>query len=223
MTDALGNVNVAPGYSSVDPTTNKELLASSIGWTQDGVQLAVGNGTLAVGTPLSRFDDGTFGPTGGGDTPDRVIGEVTGATDGTFTAASDHGLAAGDAVEFSDIAGGLTGVTAGTKYYVIATGLTATVFEVSATAGGSAVTISAGGTATATEVTASESANISGFLRRETDTGVAGDLPKYGNCVYRGTLKYDLIKAANGGNDLTSDQLTQLNARVDADRGFLIF
>ena len=223
MTDALGNVNVAPGGVTATPTNNNhELLASTVGWSQDGVTLAVGNGTLAVGTPIARFDDNTCGPLGG-DTPDRVVGTATGATDGTFTTTSAHGLAAGDAVQFSNIAGGLTGVSAGTTYYVIASGLTSTVFKVSATAGGSAVTISAGGTATVTEVTAAEGTDIIGFLRRETDTGVDGDIPKFGNVVYRGVLNYSLIKAANGNTDLTSDQLTQLNARVDSERGYLIF
>lgn len=72
----------------------------------------------------------------------------------TTTAASDlcttqatHGLAAGDTVEFETALGTAlpTGITAGTIYYVIATGLTTTAFEVSTTLGGGALNITSDG------------------------------------------------------------------------------
>lgn len=61
-----------------------------------------------------------------------------------------HGLTAGDAVVFSVSSGGSlpTGLVAGTTYYVIASGLTATAFEVSATPGGAAVNTSTAGSGT---------------------------------------------------------------------------
>jgi len=49
-----------------------------------------------------------------------------------------HGLVAGNAVMFRFLTGG-SGLVVGTTYYVIAAGLTANAFEVSATLGGSAV------------------------------------------------------------------------------------
>ncbi len=49
-----------------------------------------------------------------------------------------HGLIAGQTVKFVTLLGG-TGLTVGTTYYVIATGLTANAFEVSATSGGAAL------------------------------------------------------------------------------------
>ena len=53
-----------------------------------------------------------------------------------------HGLSAGDQVTISATQGSLPGgLTSGTTYYVIASGLTADVFKVSATSGGSAVDI----------------------------------------------------------------------------------
>lgn len=67
----------------------------------------------------------------------------------TLTAATNlvnltaHGLIAGDLVEFEEIAT-TTGLDAGTNYYVIATGLTANVFSVSATAGGGAIDLATG-------------------------------------------------------------------------------
>lgn len=57
----------------------------------------------------------------------------------TFTSAAAHGYSAGDMVRFSDFVD-ITGLTPGTTtYYVIASGLSATDFKVSATSGGSEV------------------------------------------------------------------------------------
>lgn len=64
----------------------------------------------------------------------------------TATASTDvfaltaHGYVAGNAVQFSALTGG-AGVTAGTTYYVIASGLTANAFKVSATSGGSTIDV----------------------------------------------------------------------------------
>ena len=53
-----------------------------------------------------------------------------------------HGLTAGDRVSFTTSGTLPTGITAGTSYYVIAAGLTADDFEISATQGGSAINTS---------------------------------------------------------------------------------
>lgn len=53
-----------------------------------------------------------------------------------------HGLVAGSPFKFSTTGALPTGVTAGTQYYVIATGITATTFQFSTTNGGSAVNTS---------------------------------------------------------------------------------
>ena len=53
-----------------------------------------------------------------------------------FTTAT-HGFVAGDGVIFSPLTTGGAGLVAGKRYYVIAAGLTTTVFAVSATPGGS--------------------------------------------------------------------------------------
>ena len=66
-------------------------------------------------------------------------GNITGvATTDVLTAASAHGFVANDQVTFTSITGG-AGLVVGTAYYVIAAGLTATNFEVSAAPGGAAV------------------------------------------------------------------------------------
>ncbi len=66
---------------------------------------------------------------------------VTIASPAVFTYTA-HGLAAGDIVIFATTGALPTGLTAGTTYYVIAAGLAADSFRVSATDGGSAVNTS---------------------------------------------------------------------------------
>lgn len=95
-------------------------------------------GAAAV-TDDGYFDtNGKFVPT---TEPGETLGNtasVTGeADDNTFTSTA-HGLTAGDKVQFTALTGG-TGLSTGTDYYVIAAGLTANAFRVSATAGGSEV------------------------------------------------------------------------------------
>jgi len=69
---------------------------------------------------------------------------ITLATDTiSYTA---HGLSAGDQVTYNNGGGtAATGLTSGTTYYVIASGLTANAFKVSATSGGAAVDITGAG------------------------------------------------------------------------------
>lgn len=79
------------------------------------------------------------------------------------------------------------------------------------------------GTGTYVAAASTATSGVVGFLRLETDTGVAGTtLPRMGDVVYTGVLKYSLIKAANANTDLTAGLLTSLGARVDTDRDFLI-
>lgn len=218
IVDAVGNVNVAPGFGVGPKTTNVELLGSEVGFTQDGVLLRVGNGTLAVGTALVRYEDDTFGPLG---SADRQV-----ATSVTFTDAGDlvttptaHNLEVGDEVQVASVTT-TTGISPATTYYV-KTVPSATTLTLSTTNGGSTLALTTNGTGGA--LTGLETAgDVVGFLRRQVYTGVAGDIPKYGNRVYQGTLKYNLIRAANGNAPLAAATLTGLGARVDTVRDFLI-
>jgi len=63
---------------------------------------------------------------------------VTIASPGVFTSVA-HGMTTNDTVIFNSSGALATGLSANTTYYVIATGLTDDVFQVSATLGGSAV------------------------------------------------------------------------------------
>lgn len=73
--------------------------------------------------------------------PPSTTVTVTIATPGVVSWTA-HGLPAGWPVKFSTSGALPTGITAGTVYYVIATGLTANTFQISATPGGSAVNTS---------------------------------------------------------------------------------
>ena len=74
-------------------------------------------------------------------------GTVTTTTASTdlFTLGSAHNFVAGDPVIFSGTNYAGSGITLGTTYYVIASGLTSTDFSVSATSGGSAINITTNG------------------------------------------------------------------------------
>jgi len=90
-----------------------------------------------TGTKLKRYDTTTS------DWIDVTSGTVT-MTIATPAVVSQtaHGLKAGSKITFSTTGALPTGVTAGTTYYVIATGLTADAFQFSTSAGGAAVNTS---------------------------------------------------------------------------------
>jgi hypothetical protein len=81
-----------------------------------------------------------------------ILGTFTAATTDLITLNS-HGLLAGDRVRFTNTGGALpAGLAAATNYFVIASGLTANAFKVSATVGGAAVDITDTGTGTHTAI-----------------------------------------------------------------------
>ena len=99
------------------------------------------------------FDDGL----------DTTLGAVTFTDTGDLVGLVAHGLAAGDIVEFDTI-DTTTGITTGTEYYVIASGLTADVFKISTTAGGSAAALTTNGTGTAIKKSASSADAVEAVL-----------------------------------------------------------
>jgi hypothetical protein len=88
-----------------------------------------------AGEYLQREVSGVWGNLKRGDVT------ITIATPGVVSLTS-HGLVAGSAFSFTTTGALPTGITAGTKYYVIASGLTANAFQFSETVGGSAVNTS---------------------------------------------------------------------------------
>jgi hypothetical protein len=84
-----------------------------------------------------------------------------------------HGLTAGTGVKFSTTGSLPTGITAGTTYYVIAAGLTADSFQISATPGGAAIntTGTQSGTHTATTVTSPSGRLFSALVMNTNEAG----------------------------------------------------
>lgn len=122
-------------------TDNASLLSFTLmpavaapGVTYAGVWDAATVGNFLYGGPLTPASQVTFACTAL-------------ASSDVITTQAVHGLTTNDTVEFETAEGTAvpTGLTAGTVYYVIATGLTTTAFEVSATQGGAAINITADG------------------------------------------------------------------------------
>lgn len=67
-----------------------------------------------------------------------ILGPTTGVAATDVITNTTHGLVADDVVRFTSIVGG-AGITVGTSYFVISTGLTANDFKISATLGGAAI------------------------------------------------------------------------------------
>lgn len=133
VVDAAGLLSI--DSASILPYTSYILYASTGGSVKVRSQLdvfdtggGIGTGDTATNTTISNA--GISLPVGGG----AVTG--TAATD-LFSRVA-HGFVAGDAVRFTGLTGG-TGLTAGKTYFVIAAGLTADVFAVSATLGGATI------------------------------------------------------------------------------------
>jgi len=90
---------------------------------------------------------------------------VTIASPAVFTRTS-HGLTAGTPIQLVDLSGGValpTGLSLNTTYFVIAAGLTANAFEVSATLGGSAINTTGSQSGTIYLVKADGSDGLSGY------------------------------------------------------------
>lgn len=162
------------------------------------------NGSYTVAT-VADADTFTVTVTPPASTAEAKAVTLTIATDLVGLAA--HGLIAGSVVEFEEITT-TTGLTAGTNYYVISTGLTANAFSVSATAGGAAVDLAtgngtalmrvvAGGTYAATgTITASRSAV--GIIETDAVYGSNSDSLSGYSLLVGGVLLENLLPDATG-------------------------
>jgi len=138
----------------------------------------------------------------------RVTIPTSGITTATDTIAyTAHGLVATDAVVYNNGGGtSATGLTSGTTYYVIASGLTANAFKVSATSGGSTVDITGTGNnaqyfekvaSTAATATASlgdgavGGSQHAGWVRRTVGTGGRAGRVQYETLVAMGSMTGD--------------------------------
>jgi hypothetical protein len=174
---------------------------------------ATGTATISGGlvTAVAVTDSGsayTSAPTVVVDKPRRTI-PTSGITTATETIAyTTHGLSLADVLVYNNGGGtSATGLTSGTTYYVISSGLTANAFKVSATDGGSAVDISGTGNnaqyfeiqASTNQATATSSLGDSstsgtahaGWVLRTVGTGGRAGRVNYETLVAMGTIAGD--------------------------------
>jgi hypothetical protein len=133
VVDAAGNLSI--DHASILPLTSYILWATGAPSVKVRSQLDVfdtggGIGTGDTATSVTVSNAGISLPTGGG--------AVTGTAATDLFSRTGHGFVANDAVRFTGLTGG-AGITPGKTYYVIAAGLTANVFAVSATLGGATI------------------------------------------------------------------------------------
>ena len=174
---------------------------------------ATGTATISGGlvTAVAVTDSGsayTSAPTVVVDKPRRTI-PTSGITTATDTIAyTTHGLSLADVLVYNNGGGtSATGLTSGTTYYVISSGLTADAFKVSATDGGSAVDITGTGNnaqyfeiqASTNQATATSSLGDSstsgtahaGWVLRTVGTGGRAGRVNYETLVAMGTIAGD--------------------------------
>lgn len=152
-TDATNDIDVAIGGARDTTNTDDMVLAAALTGKQLDTAWAVGSsaglldqGTVANATYhlhlIKRVDTGVVDVIGSLSHDERATVTMTIASPAVVTwgiTGNGHGLVAGSPFKFSTTGALPTGVTAGTQYYVIATGLTETTFQFSTSNGGSAV------------------------------------------------------------------------------------
>jgi hypothetical protein len=138
--------------------------------------------------------------------PGNPVVTISIATPGVITAANT--CAAGQAIIFQTTSALPTGLTAGTLYYVIATGLSASSFEVSTSVGGSAVNTSGSQSGTQTAYATYTNATTS-FTSAITLPPVPPGFVVPGHCVllYQSTNASGTIELAASVSQATSTLL----------------
>lgn len=154
-TDATNDINVSVGQAR-DSTDIDNLVLSALITKQLDAAWAVGTnaggldqGTIANATYhvhlIKRVDTGVVDSIYSLSHDRSMTATMTIASPGVVTAGTvgnGHGLVAGSPIKFTTTGALPTGVTAGTQYYVIATGLAETTFQFSTSNSGSAVNTS---------------------------------------------------------------------------------
>ncbi len=150
--DATNDIDIAPGVCADTTGAVRMALASSITKRLDAAwTVGTGNGGLDQGSIanatyhkhlIMRSDSGVVDAIYSLSHDRSRTVTMTVASPAVVTwgvAGNGHGLVAGSPFKFSTTGALPTGVTAGTQYYVISTGLTETTFQFSTSNGGSAV------------------------------------------------------------------------------------
>lgn len=137
---------------------NKDTAAATAGGTKTHFQVFASDGVTPKSNPTALTTARTIAAGGKLNVADAgvhlTLGRATkitavNTTDDTIQLSADHGFSANQQLLFRNSAGALPGgLSANTVYYVIATGLTASVFKVSTSQGGAAVDLTSAGTGT---------------------------------------------------------------------------
>lgn len=156
-------------------------------------------------------------------------GEITAtisiASPGVITTSRAHGYVAGTVIRFYTTGALPTGLSTGTDYYVISTGLTATAFQVSATLGGTAINTSGSqsGVHTVADLQGRGDGIHIGFNSAETEATLQGndDISVVDNLIYKigrsGTSMFGAINVQHHRNHVYYCGDTGLNAQPDED------
>jgi len=154
--DPTNDIDIAVGQCRDRANTADMALTTALTGKQLDVAWAVGSsagfldqGSIANATYhvhcIKRSDTGVVDAIASLSHDESAVITMTIASPAVVTwgvAGNGHGLVAGSPVKFSTTGALPTGVTAGTQYYVIATGLTETAFQFSTSNGGAAVNTS---------------------------------------------------------------------------------
>jgi hypothetical protein len=199
-------ISASFGGSTFDPGTATATVAVTVGELPETHGTVTYNNTLGTikGAEIIRANKTFLAYESTAYITASYGGTITTTTASTdlFTLGSAHNLVAGDPVVFSGTNYAGSGVTLGTTYYVISSGLTSTAFKVSTTSGGSAVDVTTNGSGSSLVVRYSYDAvscrrDMTAFL-----DAIIYDLQYTGNYkIRRSTILYN--NAVSGS--LTSD------------------
>lgn len=149
---ALGDTQNTAQQDLISERRTRNIKTTLNGGTMDSQFVPIANdpGQIKFKEAIQSCNPYQFKVEWGSDCAPESTVTITATGDATVTW-TGHGLLAGQPVVFETTGALPTGLTAGTVYYVMSTGLTADAFKVSATKGGTtAVTVSAAGSGTHT-------------------------------------------------------------------------
>ena len=154
---SLGDTQELISQNFINEGRTRQLKGTKIGGSMENTFAPIQNdpGQVKFKTAIDSCSPYAFKVEWGAGCASEGVVTISVATPGIVTWAGGHGLEAGAPVIFEGTGGALpTGLTADTVYYVLAAGLTATTFSVSATPGGAAIATTLAGTATSITATA---------------------------------------------------------------------
>jgi hypothetical protein len=151
----LTDPGTAATYAGTEATGGSPAYArKAVAWDAGASELKANNGAITLDVPAGSYAYFLYFNAVTGNLSGNYLGyapingtvkgvgtvDSTGVTNDTVTS-SGHGLTTDDRVQLFNVFGETipAGLTEGTLYYVLASGLTADVFKVSATSGGAAI------------------------------------------------------------------------------------